>query len=216
MTGIAGRTCKAHGPDPAAARRREPVEMSRDDKNVVPIVPLRLRFGHHRRYGEFAPDKLECVRVFAKSYMRDNRARATSSIHRDGRIFYGYTEWHVNWRLWWTNESGGACKMTKVLTHVDATTTLPKLVNGTPSQLNQLYALQSALRVHELGHYALAKITATQIESEIGAMPEMEDCAALMKAANDLGQRTLNDYRFKEEQYDVDTQHGRTQGAWIE
>jgi predicted secreted Zn-dependent protease len=139
-----------------------------------------------------------------------------SPIHRDGRVFYGYTEWHVRWRLWWTNGSSGACKMTKVLTHVDATITLPKLINGTPSQLNQFYALLSALRVHELGHYAIAKDAATEIESEIGAMPEMEGCSALVKAANDLGQRTLNDYRLKEKQYDVDTQHGRTQGAWIE
>ena len=52
--------------------------------------------------------------------------------------------------------------------------------------------------------------------AQIGAMREMEGCAALVKAANDLGQRTLNDFRLKEKQYDVDTRHGRTQGAWIE
>jgi len=54
------------------------------------------------------------------------------------------------------------------------------------------------------------------IEGEIFSMPEMETCAGLEAAANDLGTQTLSDYRTRERKYDVETDHGRSQGAWLD
>jgi predicted secreted Zn-dependent protease len=141
---------------------------------------------------------------------------AASPIHRNGRVFYGHTEWHVQWTMSWSKETDGPCKMTKVTTQITANIILPKLVNATPTQQIRFNALLSALRVHELGHYDFAKEAATDIENEIISMPEMVTCAALEVAADDLGNRTLSEYEMKESKYDLETDYGRSQGAWLD
>jgi len=93
---------------------------------------------------------------------------------------------------------------------------LPTLINATPTQQDQFNILLSALSVHELGHYDFAKRAATDKESEILSMSEMDICTALEAAANELGNQTLNEYQAVERRYDVDTDHGRTQGAWLD
>lgn len=74
----------------------------------------------------------------------------------------------------------------------------------------------SALRVHELGHYDIANIAAAEIDRMILALPEMPSCKVLETTANDLGYRTLSEYKEKEIRYDASTAHGRSQGAWLD
>jgi predicted secreted Zn-dependent protease len=141
---------------------------------------------------------------------------AASPIHRDGRVFYAHTDWHVQWNIWWSIEPEGPCKITKVMTKVTATIILPRLINATPTQQDRFNALLSGLNVHELGHYDFAKQAATEIEAGVLSMPEMDTCAALEVAANDLGNRTLSEYKMRESNYDLETDHGRSQGAWLD
>ena len=72
-----------------------------------------------------------------------------------------------------------------------------------------------ALRQHELGHFELAKDAAERIDAQIRTLPAMPTCKQLETAANERGNRQLEEVRRKEKQYDANTQHGKTQGAWL-
>lgn len=141
---------------------------------------------------------------------------AASPIHHDGKVFFGNTDWHVEWNMWWSEEAGGSCRITRAKARISATIVLPKLVNATAVQQNRFDTLAAALRVHELGHYEIGKKAAADIERGILAMAPMDTCAALKAAADELAIETLDQYRAEERQYDADTDHGRTQGAWLE
>ena len=72
-----------------------------------------------------------------------------------------------------------------------------------------------ALRQHELGHFELAEDAAEQIDAAIRRLPAMPNCKLLKAAANERGNRLLEVVRRNEKQYGADTQHGKTQGAWL-
>ena len=141
---------------------------------------------------------------------------AASPIHHDGKVFFGHTDWYVRWNMWWLEEPQGSCRITKVNAKVSGMITLPRLVNATTAQQDLFNSLVAALRVHELGHYEIARKAAADIESGILSMPQMHSCTALEAAANERGAETLDQYKAIERKYDVDTDHGRTQGAWID
>jgi len=141
---------------------------------------------------------------------------AASPIHHDGRVFFGNTDWHVQWNMWWSEQPRGSCRITGVKAKISGTIMLPKLINPTVVQQNRFDTLAAALRVHELGHYEIGKKAAADIESGILAMAPMDTCAALKAAADELATETLDEYRAVERKYDADTDHGRTQGAWLD
>lgn len=93
---------------------------------------------------------------------------------------------------------------------------MPKLIRPNALQKSQFERFITALNVHELGHYNLGKEAATVIGARILALPEMSRCEVLETAANNLGEQILNEYRERERQYDAATEHGKTQGAWLE
>ena len=137
-------------------------------------------------------------------------------IRVDNRPFHGYTTWNVKWNYRWFEQADGRCKITKVTTDLTGNIKLPELVGATDEQTAAFDKYVSALRIHELGHYSIGKETATAIDNGILALPEMSSCKELESAANDLGYRTLEEYKEQEKQYDVSTAHGKTQGAWLQ
>jgi predicted secreted Zn-dependent protease len=141
---------------------------------------------------------------------------AVSPIRENGKSFHGYTKWYVKWHFWWFEKPDGRCKITKVDTRLTATITLPDLVGAESVQQNQFDTFISALKVHELGHYDIGKQVATLIDEKIQALPEMSSCKVLESTANDIGYQILDEYKAIEQQYDVSTNHGKTQGAWLE
>jgi predicted secreted Zn-dependent protease len=140
-----------------------------------------------------------------------------ASPHREGtQVFYGMTDWAVNWRFEGTESSAGNCRITKVTTELSVAIDLPRLIGGTAAQTDQFNKLLPALRSHELGHYSIARQAAAAIDSKIRSLPEMPNCKSLYSAANDVGSQTLDDFKAREIQYDVVTSHGATQEAWQE
>jgi predicted secreted Zn-dependent protease len=137
-------------------------------------------------------------------------------IREKGKSFHGYTKWYIKWNFWWFEKPDGQCKLTKVATKLTATITLPELVGADSTQKIQFDNYLSALSVHELGHYDIGKQAAVIIDEKISALPEMSSCKVLESTANDIGYQTLDEYKAIERQYDVSTNHGKTQGAWLE
>jgi predicted secreted Zn-dependent protease len=145
-----------------------------------------------------------------------NILNSSSPIRHEGKIYHAYTTWNVKWSFRWFENPNGSCKITTVTTELSGSIKLQKLIGETASQREQFDEYLSALRIHELGHYNIGKDAATAIDSKILALPELPDCKDLEAAANDIGYRTLNEYKEKEIQYDTTTVYGRSQGAWLD
>ena len=141
---------------------------------------------------------------------------AASPIRQDGHVYHGHTSWNVKWNYRWHERANGSCSITSVSLEVSGKITLPVLVGATVAQAGQFDRYVSALRVHELGHYGIAKDAAAAIETKIRALPEMSSCRNFGSAANDAGSKILDEYRAKEIRYDATTGHGKTQGAFLD
>jgi len=129
---------------------------------------------------------------------------------------HAYTTWNVKWRFRWFENPDGRCRITNVATELTGSINLPRLVGANSVQGGQFEKYLSALRDHELGHYSIGKEAAVAIDRTILSLPEMPSCKALESAANDLGNRMLNEYKERELRYDASTAHGKSQGAWLD
>ena len=144
-----------------------------------------------------------------------NVLNKSSPFRHDGRVFHSQTKWDVNWHYHWFEKADGKCKMNQVSVEVNSKIILPTLVGASDEQQNRFNTYLKALQIHELGHVDFGKQAARDIDSGIIALPELANCKVLDAAANALGNQLLESYRQKEIQYDVETDHGRTQGASI-
>lgn len=140
---------------------------------------------------------------------------AATPIHEGKQIFHGYTDWQIAWRFYWHKNPNGSCHITSSKTTVSAHITLPELVSGNQSAAARFKTYILALRAHELGHFSYAKDAAQAIDRGILTLPAMANCESLNAAANALGHQLLEEAKTQEKQYDIVTQHGKTQGAWL-
>lgn len=174
------------------------------------IAPTRNGVSENLTYTYYAARNLNPSRSLK---MTLNEA---SPIRENGEVFHGHTKWYVEWRFQWAEKPDGSCKISNVSTNVSASITLPRL-DEAPSEQRQLFDnFLSALRLHELGHFNIGKGAATAVHVGILNLPEMLSCKELETAANELGNRILDEHRMQEIQYDESTSHGKTQGAWLE
>lgn len=141
---------------------------------------------------------------------------SASPIKEDGTVYHGHTKWNVAWTFRWDERDDGTCKISKATLRVTGTITMPRLIGGDAEQKRVFEQYAAALKQHELGHYQVARDAAAIIDRELLALPAMKDCARLERAANEGAHETLERQRAKERQYDVSTDHGKTQGAWLE
>jgi predicted secreted Zn-dependent protease len=138
---------------------------------------------------------------------------AQTPIRQDG-VHYARTQWNVSWRFRW-NEGPGGCRFTSVNVNLRTEITLPRLNGASPQQAALFERFMPALREHETGHHQIAQEAARAIDAQLRGIPAMDTCPALEAQANRDAQRILERYREKERQYDRDTGHGKTQGAWL-
>lgn len=145
---------------------------------------------------------------------------AASPIREHGRIFHGYTSWSVDWRFRWWQESNGQCRITSVTTTLSIVIQLPQLQlpASEPATLRraEFEAYLAALRQHELGHADTGRMAAKAIDQAIAALPHQASCAELETKANETGYRLLAEFNQRDQQYDLATEHGRTQGAYLQ
>jgi predicted secreted Zn-dependent protease len=141
--------------------------------------------------------------------------KAASPVRRDGRIFHGYTEWKVSWRYQWNDRGDGGCALTSASANVQATITLPHLASGSPTVRAQFKPYIAALREHELGHYRIGVDAARDVRVRLQQVPPQADCRALKSLADRTARATVDEYKARNRQYDIETEHGRTQGAWL-
>lgn len=140
---------------------------------------------------------------------------AASSIREDGEVFHGDTHWDIHWSYHWNTDVSGLCRIVRINTKLDVVMTLPDPRGASESQLDAVTSYGRALRMHEQGHYDIARRAAIDIDQSLLSMPGMNDCKALDLRANAKGYELLEHYNELSLQYDRDTKHGRTQGAHL-
>lgn len=146
--------------------------------------------------------------------LRDSLNLATP-IRHDGEVFHGHTNWHVQWRFRWQQDERGRCRLVQNRTELTADITLPELSKADEPTRRAFDAYLPPLKAHELGHFQIAQSVARKIDDGILALPAMNSCAQLERAANQLGRDLIEQGNLADKQYDQTTGHGRTQGAWL-
>ena len=138
-----------------------------------------------------------------------------SPIRQNGQIYHAYTRWQVQWNYWWREQRDGRCQIDLTRTQLHATLTLPRLSGGDAQQRQRFEHYLGALREHELGHFRIGQAAAAEIDKALLQTPEYPTCAELQQQANQRANTVLQRYIEQERRYDRDTDHGRTQGAWL-
>lgn len=140
---------------------------------------------------------------------------AVSPIREDGKVFHGHTHWSIHWRFRWHKGDDRICRITSATTDLKAVITLPRLEGANAQQQEAFDRFILALNEHELGHYRISQEAARTIDAELHGLPGLTDCRLLESLANSTARRTLKRFNEESRQYDRDTGHGRTQGAWL-
>ncbi len=139
---------------------------------------------------------------------------AATPFHENGRAFIGHTSREIHWQLHWTDTGGGNCRIDDVRVMLHTTIVLPQLDGVDPDRQAEYTRFYTALHIHESGHYRIEQQMAATIDRELAALPEAA-CSNIESLANAKGRDIVNGFNHKEEQYDAETDHGRTQGAFL-
>src|SRR3989339_876794 len=134
----------------------------------------------------------------------------------DGKIWAGYSRWNIAWNFKATAKNKTDCSMEGVHTQADITITLPEWVppKGTdPAVIAEWHRYVNILKKHERTHAGYATRTAKKIDAELAGIKHFPDCQAVTELADEKGQHLMESLRIKDREFDLKTNHGRTQGA---
>lgn len=138
-----------------------------------------------------------------------------SPIKEGGKTFHGHTKWNIRWSFSFKKNASGECRLGATNVTLDAKITLPRLVGDSPAQQQQLERYLIPLKRHELGHYQIAQEAAHAVEQRLASLPGETSCSDMRNAANEAGKQTVNAYNEKNRAYDIETDHGKSQGARV-
>lgn len=137
-----------------------------------------------------------------------------SYLKQGGRTYHGWAKPDFRSKLFWNLDAGtGLCRMTRVLVTLRIEVRYPRLFDATDAQRAAFEQFMGPLRSHEQGHVSRYRATANQMVRELEALPPMEDCETLQKAAINRGNAVIREGADENVRYDAETQHGRTQGT---
>ncbi|MFA5683209.1 MAG: DUF922 domain-containing protein [Lysobacteraceae bacterium] len=139
----------------------------------------------------------------------------------DGARAHGLTEAHIETRYQLHPDASGQCRPDTLRVQVHIVQTLPQWVpQQTPPEAlrAQMQRMLAALAVHEDGHRRHVLDAASAIERKLAALPAAINCERARRAAEGVVSRELTRLQARETNYDLATDHGRTQGAvlWVE
>lgn len=181
---------------------------------LYPVAALLLSCGLAR--AEVVEDlDYEYYDVDASEGWLGDAINAATPIRQNGKRFHGYTKWQVNWRYWWDQDSEG-CTINRTEVKATGKITLPQLVDSTDENQEYFDEYIENLEAHELGHYEFAQTAAAEIDEFLLDLDTMDTCDEVQREANAGAREILDGYIRDEKQYDVDTGHGRTQGAYLQ
>ena len=131
------------------------------------------------------------------------------------QVFHSATAWFLDWKVRPEPTADGRCRVGSVRVDLHGRMTLPRLVGGNKEQRQRFDSYLLRLREHELGHYEIGREAAHELERQFYDLRPAHSCSELQKEAREAGARLLPVYEAMGDTYDLQTQHGITQGAWL-
>ncbi len=143
-----------------------------------------------------------------------NAVNKASPIREGAEVFHGYTRFDINWRFWF-KKADQQCQINRANTDLKLVYTLPKLQSGNHDVKIVWRNWLAKLTAHEIGHGDLAIATTRKINAALLNLDPQTNCEKLKKVANQTGQALMSELKQQTREYDEQTGHGKTQGAWL-
>lgn len=140
---------------------------------------------------------------------------AAYPLQKPGERRHAYTKWHIDWHFDWTGESGDLCSVSSVDTTLTVTMTLPRIVSASPAVDQQFDDYIPKLKAHEDGHLEIARNAAKGIDTTLPGIRNVP-CNAIEAQGNKTAYDILDRAIAAEKDYDLRTEHGKTQGAYLD
>ncbi|MFZ3002862.1 MAG: DUF922 domain-containing protein [Undibacterium umbellatum] len=129
---------------------------------------------------------------------------------------HSHTRWDMQWRYTYDKTSDlRTCKVKAISVTLKATITLPELSSKDDKVIAQFNNYLPALKKHELGHLQIAQETAKKIDQRLLAQAALPSCDILKTVLNAQGMALTEEAKTLGVQYDAQTRHGQTQGAYL-
>jgi predicted secreted Zn-dependent protease len=142
-------------------------------------------------------------------------ANAIADPHEPGSRYYALTKWQLGGN-WVVKSSPRGCQVEEGSVSIFITMTLPALATTADVPANVLKKFDSFLDktiLHESDHAGLALQGARDYQRALGNFAPVSDCEGLKAQLNNLFRRSFESIDNVNTDYDIRTQHGRTQGA---
>ena len=128
---------------------------------------------------------------------------------------FGYTEYFISYR-YSTALTPRGCYVSGAIVTLRVSILLPRLAGPvTPDLQRRWAAFEPNLRKHEAGHEAIGIAAATEISAALLAIGGQRSCAETKAGAKAAADAILADLSNRDRSYDMQTEHGKTQGAWF-
>jgi predicted secreted Zn-dependent protease len=131
--------------------------------------------------------------------------------------FDGLTDWQLRWSFRYQRE-GGSCSLAGATIDLSIVVLLPELRQPetlAPDLLARWQAYVAALETHEMGHVERQRAIARDLAAALDASLPAATCSDLGQQLSALGEAHLQTIRVSDASYDVETNHGLTQGAFF-
>lgn len=93
--------------------------------------------------------------------------------------------------------------------------TMPQLKSSRPDVQAVWSNWYPNLEKHEKGHGMLAKDAMYEIDRKLQSIGSKANCNKLEESANELAYKLMEKLKKASKQYDIKTNHGETQNAWL-
>jgi len=112
-----------------------------------------------------------------------------------------------------------SCQLSDLTLHLAVNTTRPRWIDeerGSRRIRRQWARFLANLQTHEDGHAEIARRGAAIIGEQLSQTPPTPDCQTLSDNLDAMKESLWDRFRISHREYDTATEHGRTQGAYIE
>jgi len=143
--------------------------------------------------------------------------RSLGPANAVGKRYPGHAEWNVSWTYRWQSQ-GNRCSLNSPSVQLTGTITLPRWEDrgsADPALQQRWDRFLAALTVHEQGHFQNGVAAADELRRQLATLKSNKGCASLAAEVEALGRAIVEDYKQRDRQYDLDTEHGRTQDAFL-
>jgi predicted secreted Zn-dependent protease len=181
----------------------------------VVVLEDRSEQGARVRLNETVTKRLYVVEGSTASEIRSHLLSEGPAAAGDGKHYDGLASWAAHWTFRY-DRGPSECALANATLDASIEIRLPQLVDEgavAPDLLPRWQAYIAALEAHEMGHVDRETAVLEGLRDAFERVEPASDCTALGNALNALGEEYLAQVRLTDAAYDLETDHGLTQGA---